>query len=197
MPQRLGPYFGNRSRRPIHHWRWASVASMVSQVPLVLSPSGVPEITDESTARADPELAVLSAMAHGQDADIGKAARIAAAAHAASQALDEDRARLYGDLVMASLSKAARRELQLMDPAKYEYQSEFARRYVAQGKAEGKAEGNVEGRAALLMRLLSRRFGALPAETRARISTASVEELDAMGERLLSARTLDEAVGPL
>ena len=34
-------------------------------VPLVLRPSGVPEVIDEAQARADPELAVLSAMAHG------------------------------------------------------------------------------------------------------------------------------------
>ncbi len=52
---------------------------------------------------------------------------------------------MYFDLVLASLSKAARQELQAMDPAKYEYQSEFARRYVAQGRAEGKVEGKVEG----------------------------------------------------
>ena len=41
---------------------------------------------------------------------------------------------------MASLSEAARRELQTMDPAKYEYQSEFAKRYYAQGKLEGRAD---------------------------------------------------------
>jgi hypothetical protein len=37
--------------------------------PLVLGPSAVPVVTDQSTAKADPELAVFSAMAHGQDAD--------------------------------------------------------------------------------------------------------------------------------
>jgi len=104
--------------------------------PLVLGPSGVPEVTDESAARADPELAVLSAMTHGHDSDSGKAARIASAAQTASLGLDEDRSRLYVDLVLASLSEAVRRELQAMDPAKYEYQSEFARRYVAQGRAD-------------------------------------------------------------
>ncbi|HET8696266.1 MAG TPA: hypothetical protein VFO94_02195 [Gammaproteobacteria bacterium] len=52
--------------------------------PLVLSPSGVPEVFDETLAQADPELAVLSAMAHGGDADPSKAARIALAAHGAT-----------------------------------------------------------------------------------------------------------------
>lgn len=35
--------------------------------PFVLSPSVLPKITDEREAREDPELAVLSAMAHGND----------------------------------------------------------------------------------------------------------------------------------
>jgi len=79
-----------------------------------------------------------------------------------------------------------------MDPAKYEYQSEFAKRYIALGKAEGEAEG----RANLLKRLLTLRFGKLPTDTVTRISTASIEELDAIGERLLGAQTLEEALDP-
>jgi predicted transposase YdaD len=134
-------------------------------------------------------------MAHGRDTDIGKAARIAAAAGEASLGLDEDRSRLYVDLVLASLSEAARRELQAMDPAKYEYQSEFARRYVAQGRIEGKAEGRLEGRADLLVRLLTLRFGPLSDDVRTQISAASIEQLDAIGERLLAARSLQEALG--
>jgi hypothetical protein len=38
-----------------------------------------------------------------------------------------------------------------MDIRKYEYQSDFARRYVAQGQAEGEAKGRV----ALVARLLA------------------------------------------
>ena len=126
--------------------------------------------------------------------DERKSAQIAVAAHLASLGLDEDRSRLYFDLVLSSLSEAARRALQTMDPAKYEYQSDFARRYVAQGKAEGKVEGIAEGRAALLTRLLTLRFGPLPEDVRSGIAAASVEELDAIGERLLTAQTLQEAV---
>jgi predicted transposase YdaD len=99
-------------------------------------------------------------------------------------------------LVLASLGEAARQELQAMDPAKYEYQSEFAKRYVAQGKAEGRAEGQAEGRAGLLTHQLTLRFGALPPEALARLAGASIEELDAIGERLLTAPTLAEALGP-
>jgi hypothetical protein len=120
----------------------------------------VPEVTDEVQARLDPELAVLSAMAHGQNADSGKAVRIALAAQLASLGLDEDRARLYFDLVLASLSEAARRE------------------------------------PALVLRLLTRRFGALPPDAAERLGAASIDELDAIGERLLTAQSLDEALGP-
>lgn len=138
--------------------------------PLVLRPSGVPEITDAVTAQ------------------------IALTAQLASLGLDEDRSRLYFDLVLASLSEAARRELQTMDPAKYEYQSDFAKRYVAQGIEQGVAQGRAEGRAALILKLLALRFGQLDEEAKARIVHASIEELDTIGERLLTAQTLQDAL---
>jgi hypothetical protein len=167
--------------------------------PLVLRPSGVPEIVDEAQARTFPELAVFSALAHGRDDDVSLAAQIARAAHGATLVLDAERGRMYFDLVLASLSDAAQRELRAMDPAKYEYQSDFAKRYIglgrAEGQTEGRAEGQAEGRAALLQRLLTRRFGPLPAETIERLSAATIDELDAIGERLLSAATLEEALG--
>lgn len=126
------------------------------------------------------------------DADTAKSVQIAFVAQMASLALDEDRSRLYFDLVISSLSEAARRALQTMDPAKYEYQSDFARQYVAQGIAQGRAEG----RAALVVRQLSLRFGPVSHEVRTRIEEASIAELDEIGERLLTAQTLQEALGP-
>jgi hypothetical protein len=115
-----------------------------------------------------------------------KSARIAIAAQMASAGLDADRSKLYFDLIINSLSEAARRALSTMDVQTYEYQSDFARQYVAQGEARG--------RAALVTRLLTLRFGSLNAETQSRILEASVTELDAMGERLLTAQTLHEAL---
>jgi len=82
-----------------------------------------------------------------------------------------------------------------MDPAKYEYQSDFAKQYIGVGRAEGRAEGELHGRAALLQRQLTRRFGPLPPEAAERLSAATIDELDAIGERLLSAQSLDEALG--
>ena len=174
--------------------RWAArcveMGGLNQFTPYVLGPSGVPDVTDESEACANPELAVLSAMAHGQDGDIERSARIAMVAQTASVALDADRSRLYCDLILTSLSEAARHALTTMDARKYEYQSDFARRYVAQGVEQGEARG----RAALVARQLTLRFGVLSAEVQDRIQRASITELDAMGERLLTAHTLAEVL---
>jgi predicted transposase YdaD len=47
--------------------------------------------------------------------------------------------------VVTDREETARRTLEAMMKA-YEYQSDFARKYVAQGRAEGRAEGRLEGR---------------------------------------------------
>jgi hypothetical protein len=163
--------------------------------PYVLGPSGIPEVTNESQARENPELAVLSAMAHGRDRNLERAIEIAFAAQKASTALDADRSKIYCDLIMSSLGEAARQALKNMDARKYEYQSEFARQYVAEGRAEGRATGVAEGRAALIIRLLKLRFGVVDAALESRIHGASIDELDSIGERLLVASSLEEALG--
>jgi hypothetical protein len=101
---------------------------------------------------------------------------------------------LYFDLVYASLSEAARKSLQAMDPAKYEFQSEFAQRYLSQGEAKGRAEGRVEGEARVLIKLLTLKFGPLSDIVRDRVQGARVEELELWTERVLSASTLDEVL---
>lgn len=113
----------------------------------------------------------------------------------ASIGLDPERSTLYFDLVVASLGAAARKALQDMDPAKYEYQSEFARRYFGEGKAEGKAEGEAKGKAELLLRQLTRRFGRPPAAVVDRLAAASPEQLDHWAERFVDAASLDDVFG--
>jgi hypothetical protein len=183
--------------------RWAAnpidTGGIYPYAPYVLGPSGVPAITSEGEAHAHPELAVLSAIAHGKDADSERAARIAMLAHAASMDLDFDLSRLYFDLVSNALSEAARRALKTMDIGKYQYQSEFAKRYVAQGMQEGMqqgvTQGEISGRVTLVSRQLALRFGPLTPEVQDRLRHASIEDLDAIGERVLCASTLQEALG--
>jgi len=90
---------------------------------------------------------VLSALTHGRG-DVEQAVAIAQAALEASASLDDLRAPLYADLVFLGLGEAARALMEaMMIPEKYEYQSDFARKYYGQGKAEGRAEGEAMGRA--------------------------------------------------
>jgi hypothetical protein len=59
-------------------------------------------------------------------------------------------------------------------------------------RAEGEAKGVGKGTARTLVRLLTRKFATVPDEVRARIDTASLEQLDTWSERVLDAETLDE-----
>jgi hypothetical protein len=117
--------------------------------PQVLGPAQVPVVTDPELAKRQPELAVLSAMAHGERFG-GKG--VFEALLAALEAVDQDHADLYTDIVLAALPEAIRDYLEALMSAsairaRYGYQSDFARRYYGEGKAEGKAEG--EARAVL------------------------------------------------
>ena len=99
-------------------------------------------MTDPGEAARRPELGVLSAIAHGETE---QGATIASAVLPAIRGLDDDRARFYYDLVYNSLNEATRHALEAMMKG-YEYQSDFAKKYVAQGHAEGLTEGLSKGR---------------------------------------------------
>jgi hypothetical protein len=92
-------------------------------------------VTDPAVAARRPELAVLSVMAHGET---DQGATIAGALLPALDRLADDRARFYYDLVYNSLNMAARRALEAMMKG-YEYQSDFAKKYVALGEAKASA----------------------------------------------------------
>ena len=171
--------------------RWAGCTLEIDGLnrftPYVLGPSGVPEVTDEVEACENPELAVLSAMAHGRDPNTQRAAEIARVAQKASDGLDSDRSKIYFDLIMNSLGEAARLALNQMDARTYEYQSDFARYHIAKGKAEGRAE--------IIIRMLISRFGVLEDSTRVRLQGASQAHLEGIADRLLTAQSLRETLG--
>jgi len=134
----------------------------VSLRPIVLGPESVPVIRGVSGASGSPELAVLSAMVHGRSEsalDVGKAAL------AVVRTLDDDRAALYTDMVLFSMRAAARVILEdLMANGTYRYQSDFAKRYLAQGRAEGKALAVLA-----VLAVLAARGVKVPAAVRARV----------------------------
>jgi hypothetical protein len=72
-------------------------------------------------ARRLPELAVLSARAHGSEPD---GLEVARAALAALGAVSADRVTLYGDWILSGLNEAARRALEAeMQTGNYEYRA--------------------------------------------------------------------------
>jgi hypothetical protein len=139
--------------------------------PPVLRRTAVPVVTDREEAARRPELGVLSALAHG---DTEQGETIAAAVVPAIQGLDDDRARLYYDLVYNSLNDAARRALETMMKG-YEYQSDFAKKYVAQGRTEGRAEGEAR---ALLTVLRARGFAVQDADRERILAQKDPERLE-------------------
>jgi len=158
--------------------------------PWVVGPANTPVITELRDAQENVELAVLSAIEHGQSTDIQLAARIASAAIVASADIDAERSRLYLDLILTSLSANTPEAIEAtMNSLGYEYQSDFARRYVAQGKAERGME--------IILKLLASRFGPLTEVVHSRIRSADSAQIDAMADRMLTARTLEEVLGPL
>ena len=137
--------------------RWAASPICTVQVgspfaPLVIGPAQVPWVSLERAHR-EPVMAVLSALVHGNRPG---GVRVAAAALTAIAGLPGARARFFADLIMASLDAAAQRALEdEMQSGKYEYRSEFARRYVGQGREEG----DLRTARAILLGFLERRFG--------------------------------------
>lgn len=79
--------------------------------PMVLGPENVPVVVDRAAARQDPELAVLSALAHGNDPS---GPRVLMAMLGALGAIDEEQRRFYINLVASRLTVATRATLEAM-----------------------------------------------------------------------------------
>jgi hypothetical protein len=155
--------------------------------PLVLGPDRVPLVTDAEQASQAPELAVLSAMAHGAHPDRDK---ILQALVRAFDCVDRERFTLYSDVVFAALPAAAQCYLEaLMATRTYEYQSDFVRRYVFQGRAEGEAKGKAED----VLAVLDARGVDVPDDARARITECSdLDQLDIWVRRAATADSIND-----
>jgi hypothetical protein len=159
--------------------------------PLVLGPDQVPVVTDAGQARAQPELTVLSALAHGGRND---RAPILEALLTALNVIDHEHANLYADVVLAALPPAARAHLEaLMTSARtHGYQSDFARRYYAEGEADGESRG--ESRAVLAV--LEARGVEVPPDARERITGCTDRTvLAAWIRRAATAHRVEEVLG--
>jgi hypothetical protein len=188
---------------------WASVPVVLGPCgsifrAIVLGPASVPHAAPPAT----PELALLSALAHG--------AQDPGTVHLALDSmdkLDESRARAYFDLLQYHLGEALHRALEArMTTSEHPYLSDFARRYYDTGKAAGKAEGEATGEAkgeakgeargeahrarAALLTVLTAREVPLADADRARIEAcADLSTLDAWLARAARATKVDEVFG--
>jgi hypothetical protein len=120
--------------------------------PLVVELEEVPSIRDPAAASQLPELAVLSTLAH-PELDIAEIAVDAVVA------LPEDRRQLYLDVILMALPVESRRILEDR-MQRYEYRSDFARKYYGQGREEGREEGHREGLRTAVIALVSTKLEA-------------------------------------
>jgi hypothetical protein len=159
--------------------------------PPVLRRDAVPVVTDPAEAARRLQLGMLSLMAH---ADTEQAVPIAGALLPVIDKLDEDRARFYYDLLINSLDEAARRALETKMKG-YEYQSEFAKKYVALGRDEGRSEGRADEAARNLLTVLRVRGIAVPDAARDSIlAERDPARLERWHERAILAPTLAEVL---
>ncbi|MBI2566998.1 MAG: hypothetical protein HYV63_08220 [Candidatus Schekmanbacteria bacterium] len=189
--------------------RWASRPIRTGHpgfdlVPMVLARAAVPWLVDPKQARQNPELAMISAIAHGGE-DNGLAVALPALQAAAE--LEPDRALAYTDLIWQHLGEAARKVLEnMLDLKEYQPQSElyhkYIRRWLEEGKAEGVTEGVAEGRAAgkaedVLAVFEVRGLAVTDQQRELIVSCRDPGRLDCWLRRAISARSVEDALeGP-
>lgn len=187
--------------------------------PLVVGPSLIPKVADVERARREPQLAMLSAMAHGRR-EVELSAAIGSAAVRGAWALPEPERLLHWKAVIASLSEAARKAIdmeldiyKLLDRAqRKEYRRAEARglatgearglakgkaQGLSLGKAEGRAEGKAQGLAMAVTTILEQRELRLTAEHRRQIlGCRDQRKLDSWLKRATSVNSVAELLAP-
>ena len=160
--------------------------------PQVIGPREIPIVTDPAQARRSPEVAVLSAMAHGDEGPDQKP--VLEAFLTALSTLDHDHSTLYADVVLTALSAAARDYLEaIMTTTPYRYESDFARRYFDQGEAQGEARGKAQA----LLAVLGARGIEVPPEVHDRVANCDdLAQLDLWVTRAATATSVDELFHP-
>jgi flagellar biosynthesis/type III secretory pathway protein FliH len=148
-------------------------------------------VTDRDQALREPQLAVLSVVAHG-GGEVDAAISIARAAVNAVLSLPEEQRLLYSLLIEKALSEAARKALD-MEPQIEKFFTEAHRRSYDQGEAKGKTEGKAEGKAEALVMILKQRGLAMSEEQQHQLVTCTdLPTLDRWLDRALSVTSLDE-----
>jgi hypothetical protein len=165
--------------------------------PCVLGPDAIPVVRDPELTSAEPELGVLSTIAHGRG-DVSLAVEIAeAAAEGLLRAVsDRDRFVLYSDLINRALSEAARKAFQML-PKNYEFQTQIIRQSIKKGREEGIEKGFEKGRVAakaacVLAILTARGFTVSARQKRVLLCCTDLPTLDRWIARAAVAKTAQE-----
>lgn len=153
-------------------------------MPRVFGPGQMPVPTDLDDARRNPELATLSLITHGRTIDPKLAVELL---ETTTSVVDDDHAKFYYDLVMASLPKAVRALWGEFMTMTHKYHSDFARKYYDEGEAKGEARG--EANAVLI--LLDARGLTVSDDARDRITTCT--DLDQLAAWIRHAPTVAKA----
>lgn len=149
--------------------------------PLVVGPQQIPVINDPLEAGGSPELTMMSAVAHGAGPE---GIKVLHAVVNALGSVDEDQGSVYYDVVQAALPQVARDYLEkLMTRMAYEFRSEIALRYQAEGKVKGEADA--------LLTILDARRMAVSDEIRGRIMAC--RDLDQLKAWIRKALTITSA----
>ncbi|MBC6456728.1 hypothetical protein [Actinomadura sp. HBU206391] len=165
--------------------------------PLVLTPAQIPPTTEPAEARRLPELAVLSAPAHADGPHQEAVLDAMCAAIDAVTEGDEDRGLLYYEYVRSQLSVVARHCLEeIMKASTYEFESDFARRFITIGEAQGEARGEARGEAKALLSFLEARHLTVSDEARERIiSCTDLDQLETWIQRAATVDSVEELFG--
>jgi hypothetical protein len=163
--------------------------------PRVIGPEGIPQVTDRDQAVREPQLAVLSVVAHGRG-EVETAVPIARAAVNAVLSLPEEQRLLYSALIEQGLSEAVRKALD-MEPQIVKFFSEAQRRSYdlgkVEGETEGEAKGEAKGKADALLMILRRRGLAVTEEEQQQIATCTdLATLDRWLDRAFSVTSVSE-----
>jgi hypothetical protein len=156
-------------------------------VPRVIGPQGIPKVIDREQAMREPQLAVLSVVAHG-DGDVATAVSIGRAAVNAALTLPDEQQLLYSKLMEAALSSAARKAL-AMEPHIEKFFSDAHRRSYAEGEAKGEAKGEARS---LIMILRQRGLAVTDEQQRQILSCTDVATLDRWMAHVLSVGSVDD-----
>ncbi|WP_437286619.1 hypothetical protein [Sorangium sp. So ce406] len=164
--------------------------------PLVLGPAVVPEITDPADAEKETELAVLSAVAHGNGPN---GLTVVQAALVALGRLDQEHAMVYFQLIWNGLREPMRQALEaLVMERQIEGEAtfpQFVQRLIDRGMREGELKGMREGKRDTLLRLLARAGIGLTENESARIQACTdVATLDRWIDNVLGAKTATEVL---